>query len=254
MKNKIIIVVFLVGLVLLSMSKFGFAGVAGDMHDMTVSGGGTDANLCSYCHIPHNAIGDKIWSDWHKSAMPSGYSPMGNMCYTCHDGTLAALATVFNSSLQQHKVTTGQDCDMCHSVHDNTNQKFTSVAKKEDSYCAACHDGIVDAGGFGDMTGAGNHQSYWNSTPAHDYFGKPTGADCNICHKDSYKSDDGSCNLCHTPHGAVNYSKGSITNPILNRDNILDGMESYYCAVCHPEKNSYGVNVNKHPAQKATGS
>jgi predicted CXXCH cytochrome family protein len=252
------IIFIVLALSLIFSSNLSFAATSNSQHDMYFLGKGTSSNVCSYCHVPHNAVGDKIWSDWGNEAqLSSGPSTIiGNMCYTCHDGTATNVGqgTVFNTVLQQHKISPGEDCDMCHTVHDNTNGMFMKVAKKQDSYCAACHDGIINAGGFGDMTGPGNHPNYWISKPKHDYFGRPTGADCIICHKDSNKKDDGSCYLCHTSHGAADYSTGTISYPILNRDNQLEGMESYYCAVCHPEKNSYAAITDKHPAQKSTSS
>ncbi len=242
--RKEVFLVFVMVLVLLCIPNFSFAGVANTEHDMFSEGKGTNTNICSYCHIPHNAAGNKIWSDWGNEAqLTSGpSSTIGNMCYTCHDGTasLVGQTTAFNSSLQQHKVTSGLDCDMCHSVHDNANGMFINIAKKEDSYCAACHDGLVDAGGLGDMTGVGNHQSYWTSAASHS-----TGASCSACHYSGPYNQAGTCNLCHVKaHGAANYSKGSITNPILRYDNS----DSAFCATCHPVNTQASIGGNKHPA------
>ena len=223
---------------LFSIADLSFAGVAGSRHDMYFLSKGTDPNPCAYCHIPHNAAGDKIWSDWANEAqLTSGPSTtIGNMCYTCHDGTASyrGLNSVFNLSLQQHKISAGRDCDMCHSVHDNTNGQFMNIAGKQNSYCAACHDAAVNAGGLGD------HVSYPANHP-----------NCGGCHGvfelDSLgaNGDDASCHLCHAKaHGAVNYTAGSITNPILKSNNT----DSQYCGLCHPDLVQANSGGSKHPA------
>ncbi|PIQ89523.1 MAG: hypothetical protein COV72_02550 [Candidatus Omnitrophica bacterium CG11_big_fil_rev_8_21_14_0_20_42_13] len=230
-----------------------FAGVSGTVHDMYSLGKGTDPNPCGYCHMPHKAAGEKIWSDWgNETQLTSGPSTaIGNMCYTCHDGTVTnvGLSTAFNASRQQHKIPAGQDCDMCHSVHDNTNGKFMNVVKKQQTYCAACHDAIVNAGGLGDMTSAGNHPSYWASTPAHNINGSPTGAFCTACHERVHYSqfDCRGCNFCHKAHDGTNYSTAQVPNPILKADNT----DSQYCASCHPYKIQASSGGDKHPANLA---
>lgn len=237
-----------------------FAGLIGSKHDMFAQGKGTSQALCSYCHVPHNAAGDKIWSTWANEAqLTSGPSTkMGNMCYTCHDGTVTSLGTssVFNSTFQSHKIPSGQDCDMCHSVHDNTNAKFMKVAVTQDSYCASCHNTTVNAGGLGDYTGQGNHQSYWDYKPAHDLGGPgqgngvptPTGPvnSCGVCHwqVSSQRSTDGSCNLCHRVHGTLNLTAPTTNYPILKDDNT----DSAYCAKCHTFVKQTTINGQKHPS------
>jgi predicted CXXCH cytochrome family protein len=165
------------------------------------------------------------------------------MCYTCHDGTATNVgqSTAFNTVLQQHKIASGEDCDMCHTVHDNTNGMFMKVAKQQNSYCAACHNAAINAGGLGDYTASGNHPSYWTSPPAHN-----TGAACGTCHN---MHDDlqraNSCYLCHEKgHGAVDYSTTDVANPILRKDNT----DSAYCASCHPVNTQTTTAGKKHPA------
>jgi predicted CXXCH cytochrome family protein len=222
-----------VGLWFLCFAEPVDANVAGTKHDMYFLQKGTDPNVCTYCHIPHNAFGEKIWSDWANEAQlqMGTFGTIGNMCYTCHDGTvsMAGLNTVFNANLQQHKITSGEDCDMCHTVHDNTNGKFMSVGKTQNSYCATCHDNVMNAGGLGDHVGPGNHPSYWTSTPTHNWGLN----DCNFCHGPypGYSGNVNSCEICHVPaHGAMNYSVGQITHPILREDNT----DSAFCGHCHP--------------------
>ncbi len=252
MKKNIIFLIF----ILFSFFQPAFAGVvqtkhdmyaqqkgtAQTKHDMYSSGKGTDPNVCSYCHIPHNAAGDKIWSFFANEAqLKNGPStPIGNMCYTCHDGTVTYLGlySVFSPYVQNHKIPPGEDCTLCHSVHDNTNGEFMKVAMVQDSYCAACHNAEQNAGGWGDHTGPGNHPSYWTEKPPHN-----TGVQgCTHCHGGN--GNTGSCNLCHeTGHGAAKFSTPEVSHPILRDDNT----DSAYCASCHLVNRQHQRDGFKHP-------
>jgi len=229
-----------------------FAGVSGTVHDMYTQGKGTSQEVCAYCHIPHQAKGDKIWSDWANEAqLTSGPSTtIGNMCYTCHDGTVTniGLSTVFNASLQQHVMPAGQDCDMCHSVHDNTNGKFMNVGLTENYYCASCHNAAVNAGGLGDYTNSGNHFNYGVYDGAHP---KRFGSGCYSCHYDHMQSivSLGSCKFCHEAHAGANYSTPSVSKPILRIDNT----DSAFCISCHPAMQQATTGGNKHPANLTAG-
>jgi predicted CXXCH cytochrome family protein len=209
------------------------AVVANSKHDMYFLGKGTDPNVCGYCHVPHNAVGDKIWSDWGNevqlTAGPS--SAIGNMCYTCHDGTATdeGQTTVFNAALQQHKTESGADCNICHTVHDNTNGKFLGIEKttsantESATYCETCHDATMHPGAesYGDHLAGSQHP-----------------------YKDTGGLLDKSCNACHKMHGAVNYTTTELTNPILKVDNT----DSSYCAVCHSGHVQGATGGTKHPA------
>lgn len=238
-----------------------FANVAGTKHDMYFLAKGTDPNVCSYCHIPHNAAGEKIWSTWANEARLTGsYTTIGNMCYTCHDGTATnkGQSTVFNTNLQQHKITFGQDCNMCHSVHDNTNGMFMNVPITQNFYCVSCHNAIVNAGGLGDYTytatSKGHHPSYFSASTRrfrHNTGSPPTGATCSACHHEITQraSSYNSCGLCHEVHGGVNYSTINTSNPILRVDNT----DSAFCASCHPVIVQNTNGGNKHPANLSSG-
>lgn len=222
----------------LTVNSFAFAGVANSEHDMFSEGKGTDPNVCGYCHVPHNATGDKIWSGWGNEAqLTSGpSSAIGNMCYTCHDNTATdiGMLTVFGS-LQQHKTGVGTDCNICHTVHDNANGKFLGIEKTQSAatesatYCETCHDATM-------YEGAGPHGDHLAGSE-HPY-------------KDTGVFLDESCNSCHQMHGAVNYTVGSLTNPILKVANT----DSAYCATCHADHvQETTTGDNKHPANLSSG-
>jgi doubled CXXCH motif protein len=213
-------------------------------HDMVTAGKGTDTNLCGYCHIPHNAVGDKIWSDWGNEArIGTGISDIGDLCYTCHDGTATNVGstTAFDQTKEQHKVSTGLDCDMCHTVHDqnpNLSGKFLSVADldADGTYCDECHDSD-DAGSLGDHTAGTQHP-----------MGGPTPNNCHKCHAPAHGATP-TVDTYENPEGTV------LTNPIMNESNE----DSAYCASCHNSTSGKGgtafnyvqdggSNAYKHPA------
>ena len=73
----------IVALAILAIPAAGIAGVAGSDHDLSA---GPD-KLCFACHIPHNALGDKLWA-----STPSGpFSGVQDLCYTCHDGSVTTV-------------------------------------------------------------------------------------------------------------------------------------------------------------------
>ena len=191
-------------LALLALPAAVFAGVAGSDHDLTGSG----EKLCFACHIPHNALGDKLWSQ-----TPSGtFSGVQDLCYTCHDGTPTSigLTTAFDVAKEQH-LNVGTDCSgdgACHDVHNqnpNGTGRFIVVTETNNSYCETCHDATQFAGaeGLGDHTAGLTHFTNGGTF---------------------------TCNQCHTVHGATAQTNNptGLTNPIL----LADNKPSYYGAFC----------------------
>ncbi len=228
--KKVLVLLMAIGVVVACCGS-AEAGIANTKHDMYTSGKGTDPNVCGYCHMPHNAAGDKIWSTWANEAqLTSGpSSTVGNMCYTCHDGTITNKGqnSVFNDALQQHKTDAGSDCNICHTVHDNTNGKFLGVVKTNGTYCETCHGANqhVNATYLGDHTAGSEHPNR-----------SAGGEDCTGCHK---------------MHGAAAYvdPNSSITHPILYMDNT----DSAMCVDCHGNaKVQATTGGNKHPVNLAT--
>lgn len=204
------------GMVLLSVPANVLAGVAGSDHDLT----GTGAKLCFSCHIPHNALGDKLWA-----STPSGtFTGVQDLCYTCHDGSVTSVGatTAFDALKQQH-LTVGPDCSgdgACHDVHNqnpNTTGRFLVVADgdADGTYCDECHGAtpFTGAEALGDHTAGITHVTT-GTAPA------PAGF---------------TCNQCHTPHGAVAQTTNppGLTNPILLADNQPGAFYGAFCISCH---------------------
>ncbi len=204
-------VIALVGLVLLGIPAVALAGVAGSDHDLTGSG----EKLCFACHIPHNALGDKLWA-----RTPSGtFTGVQDLCYTCHDGgvTSVGVTTAFNTAKEQHK-NVGTDCSgdgACHDVHNqnpNGSGRFTvaGVTKTNGSYCETCHDAtpFTGAEALGDHTAGITHFTNGGTF---------------------------TCNQCHTLHGATaqTTNPAGLTNPILLADNQPGSYYGAFCISCH---------------------
>lgn len=211
------------GLVLLLLPATSMAGVVGSDHDLQVSdtAGGT-ATVCYSCHVPHNAYGDKLWATGVSASDSTDFGDIGALCYSCHDGSLTTIgqATVFNTSLEQHKPL-GIGCSDatagCHDVHNqnaNLTGKFLVIDQVDGSYCVDCHDDApyytspAPPGGDHRTTVGGNHQS----------------------NNDGFK-----CQQCHTPHGATKQgtNPGTLTNPILLADNQTGTYYGDFCVSCH---------------------
>lgn len=203
-------------LILLAFPVSSFAGVAGSDHDLTLSG----EKLCFACHIPHNALGDKLWAQ-----TPSGtFTGVQDLCYTCHDGSVTTVGsgTAFNAALEQH-TNVGTDCSgagACHDVHNqnpNGTGRFLVVsdADADGAYCDECHGAtpFTGAEGLGDHTAGITHVTA-GTAPA------PAGF---------------TCNGCHTPHGATAQTTNppGLTNPILLEDNQSGAFYGEFCISCH---------------------
>ncbi|HUU46161.1 MAG TPA: cytochrome c3 family protein [Acidobacteriota bacterium] len=207
------LVIIVAGVLVLAFPVTALAGVAGSDHDLTGSG----EKLCFACHIPHNALGDKLWA-----RTPSGtFSGVQDLCYTCHDGgvTSVGATTAFDASLQQHKVV-GTDCsgdDACHDVHNqnpNGSGGFLIVTSVNGSFCEACHDAtpFTGAEALGDHTAGSTHPYGVAGTGGTLY-----------------------CEGCHTGHGAVVQTTNPVglTHPVLLADNQPGSYYGAFCISCH---------------------
>ncbi len=211
--------IFALACALVAIPVVAMAGVTGGKHDLTGwAGSGGAKPLCEACHTPHNALGDNLWG----STVGTTYSAVGNLCYTCHDGsvTTAGTATAFNTALEQHKVTVGNDCSgdasSCHDVHNEGTGSFLLVAidAVSGTYCVTCHDD-TNEGGLGDHTAGMEH--YTSGTTFN-------------------------CNDCHSAHGAANQTApiAGLTHPILLEDNMSSGY-GQFCIDCHNDANGYTI-------------
>jgi len=201
--------IVMAGVALLAFPVAALGGVSGSDHDLTGSG----EKLCFACHIPHNALGDKLWA-----RTPSGtFSGVQDLCYTCHDGgvTSVGLTTAFDVAKQQHK-TVGADCSgdgACHDVHNqlpNGTGRFVVETATNGSYCESCHDATMFTGaeGLGDHTAGLTHYTNGGSF---------------------------TCNQCHTIHGATaqTTNPSGLTHPILLADNQPGAFYGAFCISCH---------------------
>jgi len=135
------------------------AGIKGTAHDLGAEGG-----ACATCHLPHRALGDKLWPS--DMSGKNRYGVIGALCYYCHGPGDAGGSGIISSNLgnvwdeHSHGRTVAKnpdgaaaadqklpyvaaavggafECTTCHNVHDDTNRPF--LWDKIDRLCARCH-------------------------------------------------------------------------------------------------------------------
>jgi predicted CXXCH cytochrome family protein len=220
------------------------SNVINTVHNVTR--GIPDANPCAGCHIPHDAEGAFLWartpnpSGGGGSVGPSSTTSIKPLCYSCHDGTVAATGfySVFNPTKANHKTKAadtvitsgpnegqtygpGRDCDLCHNPHDDGNTDFlryerttslgTTVISPGGNVCASCHYGNLDvsAGGPGHNHPTGVVPSA-ASTPVDQTWSPVRGDysgtrlfDPNTNLVSTAANAVLACESCHTPHGSI---------------------------------------------------
>lgn len=257
------------GLALLALPTVSFAGVAGSPHDITTSTpGGLDARqdaVCFGCHIPHGALGDKLWVV-DTTGAAAGMSNIQRLCYTCHDGTVATLYAAFDMAdgYVDHIPPLGHDCSggtsSCHDVHDQpaVGAKFlVEGVGPNGSLCENCHDG---SGTGPDKVGPGNHNigTAANGLVCEDCHGAHTGV-AQGDGTDSYilKVDNApvggqwgqACIQCH--NNVVGPYAGLVTEVWDYSETVVDGTEAKHptyggaysltgCNECHEVHHDLG--------------
>lgn len=97
-------------------------------------------SACTMCHIPGGPGEDTLLAD--RSAGAGLFSGMRPLCFSCHDGTVTAVAAyVFNPITPTHLSSPGlkdQDCDRCHDPHDTGFGKFLKYGGGA-NMCQNCH-------------------------------------------------------------------------------------------------------------------
>lgn len=144
-----------------------YTGAGGYSGSPPVTTGGT----CAYCHIPHKALGARLWPSapvvgtgpWLDASAANKTTP--RLCNSCHNSTstytLAQTVRPFEAT--SHAATAANmtgwgdsaipaatrldnnsnlECASCHDVHNNTYRPFLAHTASVDLYenCAYCHN------------------------------------------------------------------------------------------------------------------
>jgi predicted CXXCH cytochrome family protein len=146
-----------------------WAGVSGSAHDVASALGAAAAGfgVCSSCHIPHKAVGDRLWPK-PITGTSALRGDVGNLCTYCHDPTngvlgasqtpypfkdqktsthgmvktnLPDVANSFDTTLPYMGVASANmQCTSCHNVHDQSGVgQLAFLQAPIDVLCARCH-------------------------------------------------------------------------------------------------------------------
>jgi predicted CXXCH cytochrome family protein len=171
-------------------------------HDLGVAST-SGVSACEVCHLPHDLGGESLWaqSPYPEDDFFSGSAPL---CYSCHDGTVAAGgAYVFDTGLAQHPVTpgeAGEDCDMCHDAHVPDYGEFLLFSTGA-NHCRTCHANADD----------GNHplnvDAVGHGYPPWDDRWNPNDGDFSgtrLWDMSGWQAGDHvKCLSCHAAHGTL---------------------------------------------------
>lgn len=214
--------VMMVGVAIILLPAIGFTAVTGSDHDLSFANnldaaGSITINKCMSCHTPHGAdTQGQLW------AITAAGSTIGDLCESCHDGTIETVGAAVFTTASKHlhadgtdatdkALCSGTDGSSCHDVHTqnpNTTGKFLVTGS---GTCQGCH-ATGNTVGAPVRVGAGNHDQ--------------TNISCTTCHAAS---------TVHSNPTTVAQSGGVETSPgswLLNVDN----RNAYWggaCVACH---------------------
>ncbi|WP_025321054.1 cytochrome c3 family protein [Deferrisoma camini] len=250
----------------LAFAAGAWAGVTGSKHDMDALGlspaGVTGRGVCSYCHVPHGAKGDRLWA----GAPSSGYGVVANLCGTCHldstlmqgrnsgtkmfnqvglDDNLADTTHMYTeSSLDTGRFADGNnlsgsgmdyagdggdiECTSCHNPHNNADgeRPFLASGNTIFTLCSKCHSGRVNQS----LSGSGTGLMWDNSN-----------GDGGSTHPVNIAADSGSADRPVTLPAVLSFvyddtatNSGSLaTAPSWVLGGHVDGSNNISCVTCH---------------------
>lgn len=198
-----------------------------------------DKGVCDNCHIPHGAVGIKIWSPKEKNPFADGEGDtVRDLCDSCHKGDIDGFSSITTSGKQMGNngnvfLETGADhvmkksksgCDHDVKYYPNSDKAIipgTEVFPLDESegfYCGTCHNPHkqpLDASGEPIENGDGDYLrtqdgEYVGTTHDRRLF-------CRQCHPKAetieypiavHKDENPKCYDCHRVHDAYQYPEG----------------------------------------------
>jgi len=228
-------------LFVLALATSALAGIRNTIHDFQsgVAGGQTTGiqgaiqqrGMCSYCHIPHSAKGDRLWPS------PGGVSGDNVVAGTAKTGIVGVL------------------CASCHNTATNTNNSHSPMSggagpdRRNDIYSTAMINHVLIDDGI-----------YANNTNQNYVSGSAQMGQVNTwpyCGTQSTGGGTGvqiECSSCHNPH-SENYGQSTLTtengtgllgygNDFLRASFYNTSTGVAFCEYCHEEKTRGGAAGN----------
>jgi len=194
---------------------------------------GHDKGVCDNCHMPHGAVGNRIWSDMEKKDLPKG-DMVKDLCGSCHYPDVVGFNDIITSGREPGDngnvfLETGADhvmkrskseCDHDVKYYPNSdkailNTDVFSLDAIEGFYCGTCHNPHkqpLDASGNPTVNGDGDYLR----TQDGEYVGQTHDRRlfCRQCHPGGeddpvqiHLNEDPKCYDCHRVHDAYQYPK-----------------------------------------------
>lgn len=193
-----------------------------------------DKGICDNCHMPHGAVGKRIWSDMEKKESPKG-DKVKDLCGSCHysdvsgfngiitsgrlpgkNGNVFLLVSEGGTETQGANHVMGFDFTGVDNEYNTSEAKFSKEAfpfdDEEAFYCGSCHDphkqpnGKIDGDGDYLRTGEGksvgvhnNRKEFCRQCHLNDCTGTPQ-----VCVHTGIEPDP-KCYDCHRVHDAYKY-------------------------------------------------
>ena len=221
-------------LTMVSSGQAGKGDIYGTDHDVGSAGNPT----CAQCHLPHNAEAMYLWARVPYSGPDSyaGESEVLPLCFSCHDGSIAADGAYFVNADNNHRQGVVQ-YDPDHVPDSGDEYPITEHARYETTCkkcmepdCVKCHDAHDNAWVFLDSNRFGPMDYNKDGTADEEFVNASICAWCHNGSSHGVESYDGANRIPHTTHpemisepeGANDFTPPATADRRWNGDVALD--------------------------------
>jgi hypothetical protein len=212
-------------LAMVTVGQAGKGDIFGSDHDTGTPGNPT----CAQCHTPHKAEGMYLWARVPYSAY-AGESEILPLCFSCHDGSVAASGTYIPDASHNHPqgvvmYDPNHDGDMSDAYPITEHAAYeTSCKKCMEPDCGKCHDAHSNAWVFLDAERFPSIDTDDDGVVDTDFLNASICASCHEGWRHGIKSYDDEHNpIPHTTHPEMITETEGAADTDLPSDRIWDG-------------------------------